>query len=584
MENSNAKKIVIGILSFVILLGGATYAVWNFLTEKTNVTMIVDGDQINFDAGEDISVSNILPVYTMEEGITKDVTVYKENGNYRAGIDLYLNLKTWPTYLSDKSFRWALFKNGKYLSSGDFKNYKQGNNVKLTNNTQELHLESDKDSYNLYLWIDAYQETNINLMNKELVVSLYGQVSFYDNDEVIASSSSPNEPLLIDGMIPVVYNFILDEWQKADSSNTNNSWYNYEEKYWANAVMVKSDKRDTYMNASVGVNVAEDDILAYYVWIPRYRYVLFNVNSTSGPEEIQIEFQKTTDEISSGSSNLEYLTHPAFWWDSDSDGVREDGEEISGFWIGKFETSGSISNPTIKPNLVSATGINVYNLFNMNKRFESTDYLTSTGVEQADSHMIKNIEWGAVALLSHSRYGTNTEVCINNNSNFLTGRSTGSTNGSYTYNDFYVDTSGNITINKEAGMGVCASSSGNVSGVYDMSGGAWEYVMGVMKNSLGTINYSSSGFNANNMVESKYYDLYEYSDSVNDYTRRILGDATGETKGWYSDYSSFIYSNNSWFLRGGYWCNGSGAGPFAFSLNTGTAYGSGGSRAVLLPD
>ena len=583
-NNSNVKKIIISIISTIILLAGVTYAVWNFLTEKTNVTMLVDGDQINFDAGEDISVDNILPVYSMDDGITKDITVYKENGNYRAGINLYLNLKTWPTYLSDKSFRWALFKNGKYLSSGDFKNYKQGSNVKLTNNTQELNLEDNKDSYKLYLWIDAYQETNINLMNKELVVGLYGQVSFYDKDEVIASDSTPNAPELIDGMIPITYNFILDEWQKADSSNTNNSWYNYNEKYWANAVMVKSDKRDTYMNASVGTNVAEDDILAYYVWIPRYRYVLFNVNSASGPTEIQIEFQKVTDEISNGTNNLEYLTHPAFWWDTDSDGVRDEGEEISGFWVGKFETSGSISNPTIKPNLVSATGINVYNLFNMNKKFESTNYLTSSGVTKVDAHMMKNMEWGAVALLSHSKYGTNTEVCINNNSNYLTGRSTGSTNGSYTYNDFYVDTSGSITVNKETGLGVCASSSGNVSGVYDMSGGAWEYVMGVMKNEAGTIYYSSSGFNDNNMVESKYYDLYEYSASSSDYTRRKLGDATGETKGWYGDYANFIYSNQSWFLRGGYYYDGSYAGAFAFYTRTGYGSVNRGSRCVLLSD
>ena len=31
---------------------------------------------------------------------------------------------------------------------------------------EEITLYEDKDDYTLYLWIDAYQESNINMMNK----------------------------------------------------------------------------------------------------------------------------------------------------------------------------------------------------------------------------------------------------------------------------------------------------------------------------------------------------------------------------------------------------------------------------------
>ena len=577
MSRENKIKIIISIVCTILLIGGVTYAAWNFLTEKTNVTMIIDGDQISFNAGSDITIENILPVYSMNDGITKDIEIYKQNGNYTAGINLYLNLKTWPSALSSASFRWALYKNGSYLYSGTFAGTKQGNNIKLTSNTQNINLEANKDTYKLYMWIDAYQESNINMMNQTFTVSLYGQVTFYDTDNPIASETTPNAPELADGMIPIKYNYVIDEWVKADSANTNNDWYDYYNKMWANVVMVTSETRDTYMNASTGTTINEDDILAYYVWIPRYRYVLFNTGFESvSDREIQIEFEKTTDTISSGTQNGEYLSHPAFWWDNNSDGVRDADEELAGFWVGKFETSGTTSSPRIKPNMNSVVSQNVYNLFNMNKKFQTTDYLTETGSGTVDTHMMKNMEWGAVAYLSRSKYGKNAEISINNNSGFITGRQ-----GNYTYNDFIVS-DGNITLNKEAGTGVLASTTGNVYGIYDMSGGANEYVMGVQKASDGTIQYQNSGFNASNMVESKYYDLYEYGTSTSDYSRSKLGDATGETRNWYSDTQSFIYSSYGWFLRGGLCNGGASAGAFYFLYSIGNASGFCGARAVLL--
>lgn len=577
MSRENKIKIIISIIFSVLLLSGVTYAAWNFLTEKTNVTMVVDGDQISFNAGSDITINNILPVYSMNDGVTKDIEIYKQNGDYTAGINLYLNLKTWPSALSSNSFRWALYKNGSYLSSGSFAGTKQGNTIKLTSNTQSINLEANKDTYRLYMWIDAYQESNINMMNKTFTVSLYGQVTFYDTDNPIASETTPNAPELADGMIPIKYNYVIDEWVKADSANTNNDWYDYYNKMWANAVMVTSETRDTYMNASAGTTINEDDILAYYVWIPRYRYILFNTGFESvSDREIQIEFEKTTDTISNGTQNGEYLSHPAFWWDNNSDGVRDADEELAGFWVGKFETSGTTASPRIKPNMNTVVSQNVYNLFNMNKKFQNTDYLTSTGSSTADAHMMKNMEWGAVAYLSRSKYGKNAEVSINNNSGFITGRQE-----NYTYNDFIVS-DGNITLNKEAGTGVLASTTGNIYGIYDMSGGANEYVMGVQKTSDGTIQYQGSGFNANNMVESKYYDLYEYGTSQSDYSRSKLGDATGETRNWYSDSQFFIYSSNGWFVRGGLCNGGSSAGTFNFFSYNGNTHGNYGARAVLL--
>lgn len=544
MNNKRKVTIIISIVCSLILLLGGTYAAWNFLTEKTSVTMTVGGDQISFDAGENITVTGLLPVYSMEQGVTRDITIYKENGDYTAGIDLYLNLKSWPSDLSSASFRWAVYKNGAYLSSGDFSGKSQGNNIKLTSYTQKINLEENKDEYRLYLWIDAYQESSINMMKQEFTVNLYGQVSFYNDDDPTVNEVEPNAPDLADGMIPIKYDYSIDEWVKADSSNTNNDWYDYYNKMWANTVMVTSDSREEYMNADIGTTVSNDDILAYYVWIPRYKYVLFNVESISmSPIEIQIEFQKETDKIFEGTENGQYLTHPAFWWDNNNNSTRDAGEELAGIWVGKFETTRINGNPVVKPNMLSPQGYNLYQNFTINKNFKNEKYLTEIGTDAIDAHMMKNMEWGAVAYLSHSRYGIINSVVATKDNDTITGR-----NGNYTYNDFYVD-GGTITMSKQTGMSSEKSTTGNVYGIYDMADISYSGVMALMKSQTGDIDYAATGFNAGNIPESKYYDLYDYNENFDDYTLRKLGDATGETNKWYSKTAIPIVKGGSGFLE-----------------------------------
>ena len=49
-------------------------------------------------------------------------------------------------------------------------------------------------------------------------------------------------------------------------------------------------------------------------------------------------------------------------------------------------------------------------------------------VSNVDTHMTKNVEWGAVAYLAHSKYGLNgEEICINTNSSYKTGYGIGDT-------------------------------------------------------------------------------------------------------------------------------------------------------------
>ena len=136
--------------------------------------------------------------------------------------------------------------------------------------------------------------------------------------------------------------------------------------------------------------------------------------------------------------------------------------------------------------------------------------------------------------------------------------------------------------------GQAASTTGNIYGVYDMSGGAWEYVMGNMVNSSGEFYPSSAGTFS---PDAKYYDAYTYYASGGNaiHGRGKLGDATKETLktfgstsgGWYSDSANSPYSSYSWFLRGGHSNNGSNAGVFHFDNYDGGGINGSSARLVV---
>ena len=379
-------------------------------------------------------------------------------------------------------------------------------------------------------------------------------------EDLVEDPTGANRPVLAEGMIPITYDG--SKWVKADEYGAYNNWYDYENKKWANAVMVTSAKRETYMNADVGTTIPENDILAYLVWIPRYKYKLFNASYANGtsPQVIDVTFENGTSttgtvtctyasngaETCQNKANGNWFTHPAFTMINASGNKTE----YKGIWVAKFETTGNTTTPTVKPGVASLRNIIVANMYSTGKLFRSTDYITSNGINQSDSHMMKNIEWGAVAYLKQSIYGLGiTDITSNGAGSYLTGGGSGT---SYITN-------------------ILQSTTGNVFGVYDMSGGVYEYVMG---------NYNkiaeSSGLTVSG-VPAEHIDIYSGTSVATSH----LGDATGETAGWYSDATKFISSSSPWFLRGGDCSSGSVAGVFSFGSYNGGSYIPYGFRVVL---
>ena len=408
-------------------------------------------------------------------------------------------------------------------------------------------------------------------------------------------SSTPNTPNL-SGMTPVSWTKSGDEW--TEDATASASYYSYE------AGSGNSD------NTSSRWANAKNSDGSYFVWIPRFAYRITYYSSQSSTEptgyydgwgQWKASDGKVRLALDSGIETVEYggnkyIVHPAFCGESVGYDNGSWSNAISGFWVAKYEMSrtgatsssaGSGYNTTFLsvPNVKSARSITIGNMYNVAKSYDSSK----------ESHLMKNSEWGAVAYLTQSQYGRNgNEIDINNSSSYITGNGGGSTSASSTSgtpNPYNTTT------------GAKASTTGNVYGVYDMSGGAWEYVAAF--NNTDTNNYESSygsTFASTSGTSDKYATKY-YNETTSSngnariYTYGKIGDATKEVnKGgayalsntskyykWFEDYPSLCIASAPFVRCGGYCGDGANAGVFSSfsSVGYGNSYYS--FRAVLCP-
>ena len=466
-------------------------------------------------------------------------------------------------------------------------------------------------SFDYNTWSVKTNYSNYTYQNNERV-----KCSLYFTDKYIEPILNGTDPVLENSLLPVT---ISDDGvvRKADLSS---EWYDYETKKWANAVIL-FDETKTYASGDI---IPEEEIESYFVWIPKYRYQLWDLGlydslteiDTNKVHEIPIIFgdYKTSDSVAgecttpmksgeSGNCQVgDYMTHPAFL-----------SIPSTGFWVGKFETGYAGATSTteaevnerdaskviVKPNAYSWRNIDIANAF-----YTSYDYQ-----RVLDSHMMKNTEWGAVAYLEHSAYGSATKIRMNNNSDYITGYQAneeptcGYTETNEECNRYCNDN----TCNTAYPNSTLASSTNNITGIYDLSGGSWEHVMAVMLDEEGNPmsgrnSIYNSGFNGTlgcptcdndtsglteitngyEWPEEKYYDTYIYNTSIYVYLQRILGDASDESGpfgtiyyydkrrsvgSWYMENAHSLALNGAWVIRGGSSFYGKDGGIFAFGNN-----------------
>ena len=397
---------------------------------------------------------------------------------------------------------------------------------------------------------------------------------------IYVESKGVNSPKLAKGMTAIKWNG--STWAEVSNPDEDLSWYDYPNKVWGNAKTADG---------------------SYWVWVPRYAYQISSNYHTSTAGTINIKFLRNNSNVAgddttvsleptySGNSQTNYIKHPAFTFGN---------VELTGLWIAKFTATAaegvdeaipcnganniSTKTPKIIPNAVAWHCVSVHNMFLASRKMETNNvYGWGTSGSGIDTHMMKNSEWGAAAYLSKSTYGKENErIWINPNSWVITGCAGDSESALYTYMSTclreYHTTNGQK-----------ASTTGNVYGIYDMSGATWEHVAAFTNNMHASVN-GSSIVNA----ENKYKDVYNIGspdNGLNNYalTSNVKGDAIYETSSggqgwdaWYATHAWFVYDQLPWVVRGADFEGGLSASQFAYSRFSGSATLFAGFRPVLV--
>ena len=361
-----------------------------------------------------------------------------------------------------------------------------------------------------------------------------------DLDKIVPSTDGYNEdkkvnsPKLSQGMIPIKWNG--NNWVVC--SEDDKSWYSYDTTMqWAN-VMLSDGK---YKAGSVDVDqvVAQSELGSMYVWIPRYAYKI------AGEKNIEVTFLKgSTNEGTDGVTYTEdesvdtkttALVHPAF---------KLAGGELNGIWVSKFEASGTNESGQAVGNASSTSGTPVapdettivkslpskisWRHINIGDSQTRSLSITTTnkekyGLEGASSHLIRNSEWGAVAYLCYSSYGKVPKIngAGSNNDddawyNMYTGAGPEDATREGVYGLQGKSTVGGGEFTEAAhgystANGMFASTTGNVTGIYDMNGGAWENVAVYLDNSNGNLSYYAGAYfdSKTNELKPEYAAIWE---------------------------------------------------------------------------
>ena len=483
-----------------------------------------------------------------------------------------------------------------------------------------------------------------------------------------SNTEKPNAPKMVTGMTPIKFTEPTEENEgtTVETNANDTNWYHYGEKKWANSK-------------------TEDGSM--WVWIPRYAYkinnatktfdVVFLIGTTDTYYDTEGKLQTakrqtTADEVVDTTTG--YTVHPAFTNETSINYANGGWDkELEGIWVSKFEAGYASGNNTapVKASNVNYSQTTVWankvetgtgadgvmparnwldgeygstttsikyptfqgttyamNYINHNDSYNIAKALTDSGniyglSTDANSHLMKNSEWGAVSYLSQSKYGLNgTNIYINNvnlNSSTtsvyaLTGCSGATENAGSnvtTINEINNKTASNVNTWTQI-HGQKASSTGTIYGIYDLSGGTYERTSSYVAN--GNSNLRAYGasivYNGDTLktTSTKYTTVYPH-DSTSDNTgitsneanlntasianyaknTQIYGDGIRETStggtgatSWYSDYCCFPSLSSPFSIRGGRLWDTSGAGLFSFYRTNGDSTCGNGFRAVVL--
>lgn len=515
LKNKTLVVVIFELLVIILSIIGITFATSKLLNDRAN-TLVTTGDyNLDYVGNSDVKMENIEPIsdqlinYNTTDGVVRiefSLRGVRSNKNDKLIYDVMLKDMDIDCSLLNKYTKWNLYKNGNLLSTGSLDPLFDGdvldNNMRLTTIQEDLpEYNQDYDKYVLLFWISEacddlekctlIDQSNVidSKMKMKVFIALYkGEKKEYTRVPNYDGTCA-NEPMLEEGMIPIAYKD--GKWVVSDKNNNDkdNLWYSYSASKWANSVVVNDNNK--YKN--VGTVIDNNDVLGYFVWIPRFRYKLWNVENEirdsyqAYDNGIDVIFENGINKTDNQLENNQYLTHPVF------------GDNLRGIWVSKYEISKDNDIYKFIPNVDSYRNDTLDNYKSIGNNIANQYKID----EKIESHMINNLEWGATLYLSHSKYG----VCSGDGCDKIA------------VNDSYI-----------AGQNKQDTTTRNVYGVYDVAGGSGEYVLG--KSEIGTatgevMTTTGTWYNGNGLLSSRDYiirggldkELFYFGDIAMDMTQ-----------------------------------------------------------------
>ena len=462
-----------------------------------------------------------------------------------------------------------------------------------------------------------------------------------------------NEPQLVTGMTKVMYDASGNIIKSGEAGFDENNWYSYTDKKWANtqtqdgsmwvwipryAYKLDSSTQTADVKFLVGTSnkcyntetkQVEDLPEGYIVhpcfengsesgknnnyengewdkdltgiWVAKFEAAYPSGGNSAPVKASSVKYSQMIAYVAAveAGTSSDTTTTVRNWLDGEYAVKNSDGTYA---WKNGQETA--IKYPTFQGSSYSMNYININDANNVSRAMtEEGNIYGFDGT--ADSHLMKNSEWGAVTYLCKSQYGLgSTNIHINNVNLNNSTKSVYAVTGCSANGENDSPTASTVSNTWNTAAGQKASTTGNQYGVYDMSGGTWERTASYVANENGNLKtYGKSvAYDGENLrtTSNKYYTAYTANDSeLTNYDEaskanyevntKIYGDAVRETStagigssSWYGDYSSFPSYGSSFFSRGGYFWYGSYAGVCAFSRDSGNSSYYCGFRAVVV--
>lgn len=304
MKDNRGVSIITLIVTIIVIIILASLTIYYGIYQNTE---------------EAVDTKNAYEVHEIIEAITNRKLLNELNSNYYKFIG--------STEYADISIN----------NNGVVTTYRGNDGWFLVNNVEqfrELGLNNTTGEYLInYIDGEAISVKGIHYKDKtyyslsELKKDMGGGTTILANAQY-DSLKKVNKPVLSKGMVPVKYNGEEDKWFVTTESDEE--WYDYSKKLWANVMLMDELEVEGYDNIdvrSVGLAELEGKRVvkegSSYVWIPRY------TATSVGETGSKVIFSNLLNDTKTFDGET-YVCPEAFSYE---------GMELTGIWASKYEAS-----------------------------------------------------------------------------------------------------------------------------------------------------------------------------------------------------------------------------------------------------